>query len=225
MSDRVEAGGGAVVRHVETPTHGRYLVASPESAGPWPMLIGFHGYGEQAATHMDALARIPGVDRWLVAAVQALHPFYTRDQRVVANWMTREDRELAIADNLEYVSRVVAAIRNGFPTRRPLVFAGFSQGGAMAYRAAATLKADAVIVLAADVPPDVDTAGAHLPRVLVGRGTRDQWYTPEKYAADLDVLSRLAARVDGCVFEGGHEWTEPFYAAAAALLAELQSPS
>ena len=209
--------------HVEARTHGRYLVTVPDVPGPWPLLIGFHGYGEHAAAHLEAVRRIPGIDGWLIAAVQALHPFYTRDQRVVANWMTREDRELAIEDNLDYVSRVLTAIHGEFPTRRPLVFAGFSQGGAMAYRAAAKLGAEAVIVLAADVPPDVDAAGVQLPRVLLGRGTRDEWYTPEKYAADLEKLARRAPRVDGCVFDGGHEWTEPFYASAGTLLAELQS--
>jgi predicted esterase len=212
-----------ILRHVEARTHGRYLMATPGGSEPWPLVIGFHGYGENAATHLDALRRIPGVDRFLVAAVQALHPFYTRDQRVVASWMTRDDRELAIDDNLDYVSRVMAAIRTEYPTRRPLVFAGFSQGGAMAYRAAATLGGDAVIVLAADVPPDVDVDGVRLPRVLLGRGTRDEWYTPEKYAADIEVLARRASRVDGCVFDGAHEWAEPFYASAGSLLAELQS--
>jgi poly(3-hydroxybutyrate) depolymerase len=222
VSSAAESTRGRL-RHVEARTHGRYLVAAPGGAGPWPLLIGFHGYGEQAAIHLDALLRIPGVDGWLVAAVQALHPFYTRDQRVVANWMTREDRELAIDDNLDYVSRVVAAIRAEFPAGRPRVFAGFSQGGAMAYRAAAKLGADAVIVLAADVPPDLDADGVRLPHVLLGRGSRDQWYTPEKYAADLEVLARRASRVTGCVFDGGHEWTDAFHASAGALLAELQS--
>ena len=223
MSDQLESIDTVRLRHVKTPVHGRYLIGVPESVPPWPLLIGFHGYGEQAALHIAALRRIPGADHWLVAAVQALHPFYTRDQRVVANWMTREDRELAIDDNLEYVSRVLAALRQEFPARRPLVFAGFSQGGAMAYRAAARHECDAVIVLAADVPPDVGDAAVRLPRVLVGRGTRDEWYTPQKHDADLDVLGRRAARVESCVFEGGHEWGAPFEEAAGRLLAELQS--
>jgi predicted esterase len=223
MNTQLDSNNGVRLRHVETPTHGRYLAALPDSPPPWPLLVGFHGYGEQAAVHLAALQRIPGVDQWLVVAVQALHPFYTRDQRVVANWMTREDRELAIGDNLEYVSRVLTALREEFATRRPLVFAGFSQGGAMAYRAAVRYECDAVVVLGADVPPDVDTAGVRLPRVLVGRGTRDEWYTAEKSAADLDVLGRRAARVDTFVFDGGHQWSPPFEEAAARLLNELQS--
>src|SRR5687767_15056540 len=64
---------GRDVRHVKASTHGRYLVRAPETAGPWPLLIGFHGYGENAPTHLEAVAGIPGIEGWLVAAVQALH--------------------------------------------------------------------------------------------------------------------------------------------------------
>jgi predicted esterase len=207
----------AAIGHVEARTHGRYLVRTPAGEGPWPLLVGFHGYGENARLHLEALCRIPGADQWLAVAVQALHPFYTRDQRVVASWMTREDRELAIADNIDYIGQVLAAVRRDFAATLPLVFVGFSQGGAMAYRAAARFGSDAVVVLAADVPPDVVAAG-RLRRVLVGRGTRDEWYTDAKHQADMEVLARSAERSEHCVFEGGHEWTSPFYAAAARVL-------
>lgn len=211
------------MRHVEARTHGRYLLRAPETAGPWPLLVGFHGYAETAAIHLDAVARIPGADGWLIVAVQALHPFYTRDQRVVASWMTRDDRELAIEDNLDYVGRVLTDVQGTFPTGGTLVFAGFSQGGAMAYRAAARFDADGVIVLAADVPPDVAVPGTRLARVLVGRGTRDTWYTEDRHSLDIDTLARCATRADHCIFEGGHEWAPPFYAAAGRLLSDLQS--
>jgi predicted esterase len=213
-----------VIRHVEARTHGRVVVRVPRSpSGPWPLLVGFHGYGETAAAHVEALSHIPGIDDWLVVAVQALHPFYTRDERVVASWMTREDREMAIADNVDYVGRVLDDVRREWPASSLLVFAGFSQGGAMAYRAAAAYACDALVILAADVPPDVAASGAPLPRVLVGRGTTDSWYTAAKSEADLRVLAGRARQVEACVFEGGHEWTGPFYAAAGRLLADLQS--
>lgn len=213
------------VRHVEARTHGRLLVRAPGGAGPWPLLVGFHGYAENASIHLSALSSIPGAEKWVIVAVQALHPFYTRDRRVVANWMTSEDRERAIADNLDYVARVLDAVRAEWATRSPLVFAGFSQGGAMAYRAAARHDPAAVIVLAADVPPDVAASPARLPRVLVGRGTADAWYTEEKHASDVETLGRCAARTDHCVFDGGHEWAPPFRVAAGRLLDELQSAS
>ena len=126
---------------IEARTHGRYLVRVPAVPPPWPLLVGFHGYAETAGDHLDALVTIPGAEEWLLVSVQALHPFYTRKERVVANWMTRDDRELAIGDNIDYIGRVLDRIRADHPTRQTLVFSGFSQGGAMAYRAAANYRA------------------------------------------------------------------------------------
>src|SRR5262245_25946469 len=92
------------VQTIETRTHGRFLVRVPAMPGPWPLIVGFHGYAESADDHLEALQAIPGTDSWLLVAVQALHRFYARrEQRVVASWMTRQDRELAIADNVDYV--------------------------------------------------------------------------------------------------------------------------
>jgi predicted esterase len=200
--------------------HGRYLVRAAEGQ-PAGTLVGFHGYAETAELSLAALGRIPGSDHWLIVAVQALHPFYTREQRIVANWMTSQDRELAIADNVAYVRRVVDAVRGEFEMSGPLVFAGFSQGGAMAYRAAAHISSAGLIVLAADVPPDVLRPGVRLPPILLGRGTRDEWYTAEKHAGDLAVLERQGAEVESCSFDGGHEWAPAFVDAAARFLGRL----
>ena len=191
----------------------------PAVPPPWPLLVGFHGYAETAGDHLDALVTIPGAEEWLLVAVQALHPFYTRKERVVANWMTRDDRELAIADNIDYIGRVLDRIRADHPTKQTLVFSGFSQGGAMAYRAAANYRADGLIILAADMPPDVvERHPLPLPPVLLGRGTKDEWYSEAKEAADRSALARIGARVDVCVFAGGHEWTDAFRAAAGLFL-------
>jgi predicted esterase len=103
----------------------------------------------------------------------------------------------------------------------PLVYVGFSQGVAMAYRAAARLAhpARGLIVLGGDMPPDVaDDASVRLPPVLVGRGERDGWFTKERLEIDLARLARLGASARSVVFEGGHEWTPSFLAAAGDFL-------
>ena len=209
-----------LLRTSEARVHGRYLVRTPTTAGPWPALFSFHGYGEDASTNMTALQRIPNASGWLLVAVQALHPFYTKSERVVASWMTRQDRELAITDNVRYVAGVVEAVSREFGLRAtPIVFAGFSQGVAMAYRAATTIPAAGVIALAGDVPPDVT---GPLSDVLIGRGSGDDWYTGEKEAADVARLKGLARNVETCVFEGGHEWTDAFATAAGVFLDRIR---
>src|SRR5471032_2470151 len=127
-----------IERAIAADTHGRYLVEPPAVSGPAPILVGFHGYAEAAETQLDRLRAIPGADRWLLVSIQGLHRFYQRRANdVVASWMTRQDRELAIADNLAYVARVVEAVADEWAHTPRLVFAGFSQGVAMAFRAAA----------------------------------------------------------------------------------------
>ena len=212
-------------RSISARTHGRYLVRRPDSDGPWPVFVGFHGYGESAAIQMATLERIPGSDGWLLVAVQGLHRFYRKDGDVVASWMTKEDRELAIADNVAYVRDVVDAVGAEFPTSGTLLFAGFSQGVAMAFRAAAHIRADALIVLGGDVPLDV-AAGTSvpLPGVLYGRGRSDGIYPAERHAADLVTLERLGVAVESVVFDGGHDWTPEFLTAVGRALTTAPSP-
>jgi len=191
---------------IETRTHGRYLVRRRASDR---LLIGFHGYGENAERHLAELEKLDG--DWTLVAIQAINRFYTRTDEIVANWMTREDRELAIDDNIDYVHRVVDELG---PYEK-LVFAGFSQGAAMAYRAAASIRCNGVFVLAGDVPPDVTSFS--IP-VLIGRGERDEWYTDEKLKKDLSFLPQA----ETCVFDGRHEWSDSFRTAASEFLSRLK---
>ena len=71
---------------IETSTHGRALIKDPTPPSSNPLLlIGFHGYAQNAEDMLAELERIPGIARWTLASVQALHPFYTRgDEKVVA---------------------------------------------------------------------------------------------------------------------------------------------
>lgn len=200
------------VRTIEARVHGRYVTRE----GPRErLLVGFHGYAETAEKNCGELLKLPGIDAWTVVAVQALHPFYAmKTGEIVASWMTSLDRELAIADNVDYVRGVV----DSFDPPDALVFCGFSQGAAMAYRAAAAMPCAAVIALGGDVPPDVT---GPLPEVFIGRGTRDDWYTDEKLEKDLKFLEGRVRGVTTCVFEGGHGWSDEFRLRAVEFLRSL----
>ncbi len=213
----------AVVRTIAATTHGRYLVAPADAPGPAPLLVSFHGYGENAERHLAELDRIPGRERWTRVAVQALHRHYSRSRRhVVGSWMTREDRELAIADNIAYVRDVVGAVRDAYDTTGVLVCCGFSQGVAMAYRAGlrAGHACRGIVALAGDVPPELQSVpGSAWPPILIGRGRLDTWYTREKMDADLEFLERAGVPATARVFDGGHEWTDEFRAEIGRFLA------
>src|SRR5258706_2712126 len=126
-----------VVREINVPvtTHGRVLVAEPREARPLRLLAGFHGYAQNADDMMTMLRDIPEAGNWTVMSVQALHRFYRgRSDVTVASWMTRQDRERLIGDNVAYVDAAIAAVAGGRAIER-LLFFGVSQGLAMAFPA------------------------------------------------------------------------------------------
>ena len=218
-------------RSVLTPTHGRVLIQDAADSLSGNLLVVFHGYAQSAEVALMDVSTIPGVaERWKVVSIQGLHRFYAKDERVVASWMTRQDREEAIADNVEYVDRVVAEEVSRKPVRpmvrHRIVFLGFSQGASMAYRAALLGRHEAagVIALAGDVPPEVRTPERlrHAwPPVLIGAGVREHWYTPDNVSADAAFLVSQGVTPELCRFNGGHEWTDEFRAAAGRWLASL----
>jgi predicted esterase len=216
-----------IERTIAATTHGRYLVSVPVGAGRWPLLVGCHGYAEDAAAAMPRLEAIDPGHAWLRVAIQGLNRFYrNRRTEVIAGWMTRQDRELAIADNQSYVASVVDAVDREWPTTPPLVFTGFSQGVAMAFRAAAASPraVAGVAALGGDIPPEIDgRALACIGCVLIGRGTDDRWYTAEKLEADRQRLAAAGVVTDVVEFAGGHEWSDAFSARAAAFLRPLRS--
>jgi predicted esterase len=223
MTTKPEPGKSSGTTHtIATMIHGRYLLAIPDGPGPHPLLVGFHGYGENAEAHLDALRSIPGAGSWALCAVQALHRFYDRkSEEVVGCWMTKQDRGLAIADNVAYVRGVLDALRLEPWAGDMLVYAGFSQGAAMAYRAAAFagFPSQGLIALGGDLPMDVlETGLKGFPDLLIGTGSQDPWYTPSHLKEDQAKIEAVGPKPITLVFEGGHEWTEAFRMQAGVFL-------
>ena len=124
------------------------------------------------------------------------------------------------------MAAVVADVQRSHPAARRLIYVGFSQGASMAYRAAAHAghPCAGVLVLGGDMPPDVaDDPKAVLPPVLAARGVRDEWFTDAKLQRDVDRLRERGVSVRSVVFEGGHEWPDPIFAAASEYLAALET--
>jgi len=214
---------------LSTPTTGRILVEDPAGSVSRGLLVGCHGYGQNATDMLEELRRIPGAGEWTLVSVQALNRFYTRnDQSVVANWMTREDREHAIADNIEYLTRVLQNLTEDTETggnRRRIVFLGFSQGASMAARAAVrcTKPAAGLIMLGGDIPPDVrEDSSLRWPQVLIGAGRDDKWYGA-RIDSDVQFLESRGVRHEVVRFAGGHEFTEEFRNAAGDWLRSVKT--
>lgn len=212
---------------VRTHTHGRILLraaAEPRAAG---LVVGFHGYAENAAQQLERLAAIPGADAWALLAIQGLHRFYrARGEEVVASWMTREDRLEAIRDNIGYVDAAVEEAGRIAPDG-PIVFVGFSQGVPMAFRSAicGCTPCAGVIAVGGEVAPELLEGRTEVfPPVLLIRGREDDWYTAARLEAEAAALRSRCPSVATHEVDGGHEWTAAAAEAAGGFLSSLLPP-
>ena len=63
-------------RTIPTTIHGRYLVDLADRPEPHLLLVGFHGYAEQAVVQMERLRAMRGRAAWSLVSIQGLHRFY-----------------------------------------------------------------------------------------------------------------------------------------------------
>ena len=218
---------------IVTPVHGRYLVRIPESpvSGPVrnaPMVVAFHGYGESADEQLARLEAIPELDRWALVSVQGLHRFYGRGGAVVSSWMTSEHRDDAIEDNLRYVRSVVTEAIHQSGEPQALVYVGYSQGVAMAWRAAllGARRIDGLAVFGGDVPPEFGVRPlTQCPPVLIGRGRDDTRYAAAQFRADLDMLAGRFVAVEPYEVAGGHAWSAAVGREIGGFVTRLVNPS
>jgi predicted esterase len=217
---------------IVTPIHGRYLLRVPETEahGPIrnaPMIVGFHGYGESADAHLERLEAIPELAKWTIVSIQGLHVFYGKRREVVASWMTLQQREEAIEDNLRYVRSVVTEAIHQTGEPQALVYVGYSQGVAMAWRAAilGARRIDGLAVFGGDVPPELGVRPlTQCPPVLIGRGKDDTSYTAAQFRADLDMLAGRFVAVEPYEVPGGHAWSDAVGHEVGAFVTRLVNP-
>ena len=200
-----------------------------ESGAVRELWIVCHGYGQLAARFLEPFQALATPWRRIVAP-EGLSRFYLERSRVGVNtqakvgatWMTREDREHEIADQVSYLDTLLDAIHPPAATGVRLRLLGFSQGVATLTRwlmRGRRVRADEVILWAGSFPPDVDLsdfagrlAGAP---VVLAVGTRDElasWagadVTHQRFT-EAGISARLVS------FNGGHRLDDETLAAIA----------
>ena len=188
-----------------------YTIGGGEQPLPEAWIV-LHGLGQLARIFLTYFQSIDTPSR-LVVAPEALNRYYlftepgmrSKDAKVGATWMTREDRESEIADQVDYLDAVWRETAAG--ASRVTVL-GFSQGVATAARWIATGKSrvDRFVAWAGQIPPEIDpSAFSKLSGgITMVAGTTDEYAT---WIAEGNHDSRMvAAGVTPKVmtFDGGH---------------------
>ena len=133
----------------------RYEIINNDAANTTILYV-LHGYGQLAKYFIQKFKSLP--TNLIIVAPEGMHRFYKKGSsgRVGASWMTKEEREIDISDNLNWLT----ALDNKLSDRHIInkrILLGFSQGGATALRWKwnAKINFDSTIIWASDFPPDI----------------------------------------------------------------------
>jgi predicted esterase len=200
--------------HLTVARTARYYTIGDSGDAIRSVWIVAHGYGQLGGTFVREFAPVDDGTR-LVVAPEALSRFYVEDASrsghaaaaVGGSWMTREDRESEIGDQVAYLDALYDTVFARVPRERVrLTVLGFSQGVATIARwlVRTTRPVDRTVIWAGYIPDDV-LAGAWHPKnlTLVG-GTRDRFAVAAKIDAQLDALRAAEIPFSTLTFEGGH---------------------
>lgn len=118
-----------------------------------------HGYAQSAEYFIKNFEPIAN-NETLIIACEGLHRFYLNgfNGKVVASWMTKEDRLSDIKDYINYLDSVYKEISQKYNINEAIInVLGFSQGGATVCRwlSETKHKVDNLILWASIFPPDI----------------------------------------------------------------------
>lgn len=150
---------------------------------PTKVLFVLHGYGQLTRFFIRKFQSLN--KDWLIIAPEGMHRFYLEGSsgRVGASWMTKENREDDISDNINWLDQLFFKIKSEHPSLSSFHLLGFSQGGATAARWASTKDYFKSIILWACVfPPDLNQ-NIELENISSKHfvlGSEDQYYNEEQ---------------------------------------------
>lgn len=194
--------------HLTVPRTARYHTLG-DAASARAIWIVLHGYGQLARYF---LRKFEGLEKdFLIVAPEGLSRFYTdaSHSRVGATWMTREDREQEIADQISYLDALAKELL--YTTGDvPLNVLGFSQGVATACRWSLQGRTtiSRLVLWAGGLPPEPapeqlqpwNKLDLHL--VL---GTQDEYAGDKELQQQVARLDLAKVRHQAHRFHGGHE--------------------
>lgn len=189
-----------------------------------------HGYGQLASDFIKEFEYIDEPGR-LIVAPEGLSRYYTDtgpgfhapSASVGATWMTREDREIEIADYVAYLDELYKLIfRQIDRDKVKVTVVGFSQGGATANRwlTQGTACADRLLMWGSLLASDADLEEAaeffRGVELNIVYGTRDQFADTGMIANYETLLKTNGIPYKLVTFDGGHRMDRDTLRALAA---------
>ena len=204
--------------HIQVRRTARYYTLGEPGNATRDVWFVCHGYGQLAADFIKEFEIIADPTRVIVAP-EALSRYYlanepgfhSSESRVVASWMTREDREAEIDDYVAYLDAVYDETISKVDRKNVSVTVlGFSQGGATANRwlTRGRSRADRLIMWGALIASDADLNQAATffrdVKLTIVYGKKDQFANDKMIEDYQRVLVEKRIPFELLTFGGGH---------------------
>ena len=183
-----------------------HIGESPKNSNE--IIVILHGYGQHPSYMLNSLQSLEAPGR-CICAPEGLSKFYLRgtNGRVGASWMTRDNRQQEITDQIAYLTFWLKSLELSETT--PVTLIGFSQGVATAARwSAHSAEIDTLIFASGQLPPEWATSPPNLSdrlkKIHVIRPTNDEYYTQDAFKADSNLLNPFGLDLNLHEPEGTH---------------------
>ena len=171
-----------------------------------------HGYGMLSEFFIQKFKKLENKNT-LILAPEALNRFYidTNYGRVGASWMTKDERQDDIKENIKYLNSLMDQIIKEIGHNRfKINVLGFSQGGATACRwlFKSGLKFENLIMWAGDIPKDTLTEENRLKwndmNTHLVMGKKDELINEEMKAKFLKLVTDYKLDYKLTLYDGDH---------------------
>ena len=207
----------AVKSTIKTSRTARYFTLNSVQQQTENIWIVFHGYGQLSEYFIRHFEDLNSEKNFIVAP-EGLSRFYVDGLtgRVGASWMTKDDRELEIEDQTEYINAVLADCGVDPKSKNQrLIVLGFSQGTATAVRwfANSGIRPAELVLWAGSFPHDVDAS--IMGETFNGLSTHFVHGTEDPFLKDVNLeektaqFSKMGLEFSSWTFDGKHVMDKP----------------
>lgn len=200
--------------HITTQKTARYYQTSDITHETKTVIIACHGYGQLAEYFLKWFEGVE-ISNTVIIAPEGLHRFYWQgfNGKVVASWMTKEDRENDIKDYCYFIDSIIKKL--SIDSNINLIGFGFSQGAATISRWAeqTQFKVKHLIHWAGVFPEDVPVDSINLKLntpIEILFGDQDEFYSIQQLDELKVHLSKIGLNYNFTQFVGAHKiYLEP----------------
>ncbi|MBL7882913.1 MAG: phospholipase [Bacteroidia bacterium] len=200
-------------KNIVVPKTARYFILGESTEQTKQVWIVCHGYAQLASYFIKNFEPLND-GKTLIVAPEGLHRFYWQgfSGRVVASWMTKEDRLEDIKDYCNFLDLVYQDVLDLFKDKQVKINVfGFSQGSATVLRWL-TIKKPTIHHLflwggtfPSDINFEMEKTYFNTFKMYFVMGTNDEYITPAEVEEQEAILRKNEVSFESVRFDGKHE--------------------